>query len=355
MQEIRKVFVMTKILSLIIPTYNMEKYLDRCLSSLIVEDDLMSELEVLVINDGSMDRSSEIAHGYANRYPDTFVVIDKENGHYGSCVNAGLKLATGKYVKILDADDWFITDEFCKYIQDLSIVDVDIVLSRYVVLNEGKTWESPKYQLSEKTGISIGDLPEEILDNAHQAISYRTDLLRSLNYVQTEGIPYSDVEWCVFPMSKVSSFSYFSGILYSYDREREGQSMASDVRLKNLGVNCDVALRTVDYYERNKDYIPSKNKRLLFAISSLEIKNLYKCILLYYRKKISDDFIKSFDARLESTSKEIYQYVESAHERRKFGTIYYIRQWRKRGSRNTLAFVYYDLGMKLGKILSSLR
>lgn len=87
----------------------MEKYLRRCLDSLIIDEDGMKQLEVLVINDGSKDSSSQIAHEYQDKYPDTFRVIDKENGNYGSCINRGLKEATGKYVKVLDADDWFDT------------------------------------------------------------------------------------------------------------------------------------------------------------------------------------------------------------------------------------------------------
>ena len=78
---------MEKILTVVVPTYNMEQYLDRCLTSLIIDDDKMALLEVLVVNDGSKDRSSEIAHSYEARYPDTFRVIDKENGNYGSCIN----------------------------------------------------------------------------------------------------------------------------------------------------------------------------------------------------------------------------------------------------------------------------
>lgn len=96
---------MDKILTIIIPTYNMEKYLRHCLDSLIVPN--MDKVEVLMINDGSKDSSSAIGHEYQNRYPKTFRVIDKENGNYGSCINRGLKEATGKYVKVLDADDSF--------------------------------------------------------------------------------------------------------------------------------------------------------------------------------------------------------------------------------------------------------
>lgn len=90
---------MEKLITIVIPTYNMEKYLDKCLTSLIVPDEYMELLEVLVVNDGSKDNSSAIAHRYEDKYPQTFRVIDKENGNYGSYVNRGLKEAAGKYIK----------------------------------------------------------------------------------------------------------------------------------------------------------------------------------------------------------------------------------------------------------------
>lgn len=85
---------MQKLLTIVIPTYNMQDYLPRCLDSLVLYDGaLMEQLEVLVINDGSKDNSSAIAHEYEAKFPNTFRVIDKENGNYGSCINRGLKEA----------------------------------------------------------------------------------------------------------------------------------------------------------------------------------------------------------------------------------------------------------------------
>lgn len=101
---------MDKILTVVIPTYNMERYLRYCLDSLCVGRG-SDALEVLVINDGSTDSSSAIAHEYEQKSPGIFRVIDKENGNYGSCVNRGLTEAKGKYIKILDADDSF--DQYC--------------------------------------------------------------------------------------------------------------------------------------------------------------------------------------------------------------------------------------------------
>ena len=122
---------MQKLLTIVIPTYNMQNYLHRCLDSLLLPDKQMEQLEVLVINDGSKDKSSTIAHEYEAKYPNTFRVIDKENGNYGSCVNRGLKEATGKYIKVLDADDWFDTMNFEKYISFLAKTDADLVLSDF--------------------------------------------------------------------------------------------------------------------------------------------------------------------------------------------------------------------------------
>lgn len=98
----------------------------------------MEALEVLVINDGSRDRSSAIAHSYADRYPQTFRVIDKENGNYGSCINRGPKEATGKYIRICDADDWYITIELTKFINGLLSFEgtVDMIINNYTIVTD---------------------------------------------------------------------------------------------------------------------------------------------------------------------------------------------------------------------------
>ena len=78
-----------KIVSIVIPTYNVEKYLRRCLDSLLYDATVLKDIELIVVNDGSKDSSLEIAREYENNYPDTVVVINKENGGHGSTINAG--------------------------------------------------------------------------------------------------------------------------------------------------------------------------------------------------------------------------------------------------------------------------
>ena len=80
-----------KLLTLVIPTYNMEKYLTKCLES-VTAPCIPPTLEVIVVNDGSKDRSLDIMKAFQQKRPDIIRIIDKENGHYGSCINAGLQL-----------------------------------------------------------------------------------------------------------------------------------------------------------------------------------------------------------------------------------------------------------------------
>ena len=83
-----------KILTLAVPTYNMEPYLEKCVRSCMCDNKHL--LEVLIVNDGSTDGSSTIAHKLQSEYPEIVTVIDKENGNYGTCVNRAISEAQGK-------------------------------------------------------------------------------------------------------------------------------------------------------------------------------------------------------------------------------------------------------------------
>ena len=118
---------MEKLLTIVVPAFNMEKYLRRCIDSICIES-VMNRVQVIVVNDGSKDRTSEIAHEYEQKYPHYIQVIDKENGNYGSCMNVGLSLAKGKYFRTLDADDWYNTDAYEKFVKELEKTDADMIL-----------------------------------------------------------------------------------------------------------------------------------------------------------------------------------------------------------------------------------
>lgn len=248
---------MNKVLSIIIPTYNMEKYLHKCLDSLIVSNENMKTLEVLIINDGSKDSSSVIGHEYEAKFPQTFRVIDKENGNYGSCINRGLKEATGKYVKILDADDYFETLIFNSYINYLQIIDVDLIITDYCIVDpNGIVQESYTFPLPTKSAFSLKQLSKgTIMWLWHHGITYKKEILIQMDYHQTEGISYTDDEWIFKPMTQVHQISYYPHYLYSYLMGREGQTFDPKILNRDFDKRFVVLRSMLSYYSDVKSVI----------------------------------------------------------------------------------------------------
>ena len=91
-----------KLLTIIVPAYNVENYIRRCLGSLVTAG---NDTEIIVVNDGSSDNTENIANEYAALYPEIVRVISKQNGGHGSAINTGLQNTKGKYFYTVDADD----------------------------------------------------------------------------------------------------------------------------------------------------------------------------------------------------------------------------------------------------------
>lgn len=298
---------MDKLLTIIIPTYNMQAYLHRCLDSLLVSDELLQSLEVLVINDGSKDNSSAIAHEYEEKYPNTFRVIDKENGNYGSCVNRGLKEATGKYIKVLDADDWFDTAELAHFIHELQDVNVDLILTDFSVFDA----QSQATSLAYHPLIKIGEVLdfskctlEELSVYMMHVVTYKTELLRSIKYVQTEGISYTDNEWTYNPLYSVSTMMYFDYNIYQYLTGREGQTMDPNVMARSISHFEIIARSLIQNYieHRPKGFAKTTIKREIKLI----IEKVYRTRLVLQDESLFDnsqmtafdEYVKAYDSQL---------------------------------------------------------
>lgn len=347
---------MDKLLTIVIPAYNMEKYLDRCLSSLIVSDEKMQYIEVLVINDGSKDRTSEIGHGYEQKYPDTFRVIDKENGHYGSCVNRGLAEARGTFIKVLDADDYFCPD-FAAYLEFLKETNVDLVLTNCVLKDdEGLEIDRWTLPLQPRKPLSIGDLMEsDISCLDHFRITYRTQFLKEMGYQQTEGISYTDLEWVSLPICRVSSIFYLPETVYCYIKGRAGQSVDIAYRKHNMWMENQVVLGLARQYETIKQDLPLDNASLFKSFIAFFVQTVYRHYLLLAPHALNPSDLKEFEANLHQISEELFESVLDAKETKKFGTFYYIRDFRIAGKRRTIKYFFYDFCMTLGSIINRIR
>lgn len=260
-----------KLLTLAVPTYNMEKYLARCLDSVLCEN--QDYLEVLVVNDGSTDNSSAIAHEYEAKYPNVIRVIDKENGNYGSCVNRAMDEATGKYFRMLDADDWCNTDALNQWLEELKTCDADMVLTVSEDRGEDNNllvrMEAPQtvvpnkvYHIKEFDGQKLG---YKYLYCSH-IVTYKTEILRSIGLKLDHGISYTDNEYVYFPMHHCKTVVYYDLPIYQYFIGREGQTTDSKVMAKSVNQIIQVFNRLwVDFIE-NKDKRPiaiANNQRIL--------------------------------------------------------------------------------------------
>lgn len=342
-----------KTLTIIIPTYNVENYIDNCLNSLPVERD---DLEVLVIIDGSKDRSCEIALNYQNRYPDIFRVIEKENGHYGSCVNMGLSLATGKYVKVLDADDSF-SDNGSEYISFLATTDAEVVITNYVTVDEkGDVIGKRVFDFEPHT-----TLPVEIIIRkgvsflSHFVLTYRLDVLKRIAYHQTEQSPYTDFEWDIKPFSTVSSFSFLPLTLYRYLMGREGQTVNVKNRKNLMWMENQVILGLVDYYSIIKPVVAPINAELLRTFIYYLVRQVYIYYLLLFPKFLNESELLEYDKALFEKSPLFYEMVSGAKDERKFGSFYYVKDFRDKCTRKRLKYYYYDICMAIGAITKKVK
>ncbi len=319
---------MDKILSIIIPTYNMEKYLRKCLDSLIVSSENMQRLDVLVVNDGSKDSSSQIGHEYESKYPQTFRVIDKDNGNYGSCINRGLKEMTGKYVKVLDADDYFVNLVFDRFITFLTRTNSDLIINDYCIVNEKDTIdETYSFDLPTDSFFRLMDIPKGMIAWLwHHGITYRTELFRQLTYHQTEGISYTDDEWIFNPMSLVKDVVYFPHNLYHYLMGREGQTFDPKIMKSSFDKRIIVGKSMAEFYGENKDsfsedadyYLTEKLRSRAFVI--------YNFYLIRDYTVVGNELLKDFDIFLKSHALKVYHLLGQKLGR--FGERSYICCWR---------------------------
>ncbi len=320
---------MNKILTVLIPTFNMEKYLDLCLSSLLIEKNL-ERLDIIVINDGSTDMSSSIAHKYAETYPTVFKVIDKENGNYGSCINRGLKEATGKYIKVLDADDSFNKENFEKYIACLSNIDVDLVLTDYIIVNENNEQTNYcRYDLQPNTFTRIEDIcnTATFLDMQMHGVTYRRQILIDMGYTQSEGISYTDQEWIFSPMIRVKHAYYYDQYIYKYLVGREGQTISTSVSMNSWAHTRKCIYGMINAYNKYKEEIPMHITEYLHYRLIRYIKYVYVYTLTNYSYTLKNDLIE-FDNNIKRLNNDIYLLVEKNN---KFN---YIGYWRKHQQSN---------------------
>lgn len=261
---IRKQVGREKILTISVAAYNVEWCLEETLNSMLV-DSVLPYLEVIIVNDGSSDKTFAIAEKFGKAYPDTFVVVDKENGGHGSTINASILRATGKYYKIVDGDDWVNQEDLPKFIELLKECEADIVSTKfmecYIKTGEERLIDK-KYFGDEKV-----HLMEEVLPfrrfTMHE-IAVKTELLKEYQVEIAEKCFYVDAEFMLYALTYAETVTESELCIYRYRLGEEGQSVTPRNRAKRIKDQKTVLKNMLVYYEKNFDNF-SEEKREFVA------------------------------------------------------------------------------------------
>lgn len=299
-----------KILTVIVPVYNTEKYIKRCLDSLDNKE-INDKLEVLVVSDGSKDNAINIAKEYSKRLPDTFKIVEKENGGHGSTINKGLELATGKYFRVLDSDDWVDNVNFVEFVKKLEDQDADLVVTDYSkeFIYEGKSEKIVYKNLEPNKKYIFDKFDLNILNGEYFVMAtstYKTEVLRKSNLKLMEKTFYVDMQYNVVPIPYVNSFVYFDLDIYRYFIGRLDQSVNTASFVKNHLNHDKVVKYLIDYYSNLTDISDTKKEYIRIILKYILFTH-YSIYCIYFKKKRQGyKLVKEFDKYLYNKNKELY-------------------------------------------------
>lgn len=300
-----------KILTILIPVYNTEKYIKRCLDSIAIED-IIADIEVLVVSDGSKDNAVNIAKSYAEKFPQSIRIIEKENGGHGSTINYGLKEATGKYFRVLDSDDWFDSKNFVEYVKRLKNEDCDLVVTDYsqehIYKNETIPFEYSKLKDNKVYNFDTMDL--DLLKGEYFVMAtstYKTELLRQSKLELFEKTFYVDMQYNFVSVSLVKSIRYYKLDIYKYFIGRKDQSNNSDSLVRNQDNHERVVRFLIDYYTDNFDSF-SQNKKDYYKLIIYYTLYTHYSIYCVYEKNYKNAYnkISEFDKYLKNKNPDLY-------------------------------------------------
>ena len=237
--------------SVIVPVYNVEKYLKKCLDSLLNQT-IKDDIEVIIVNDGSKDKSQDIIDEYIKKYPNLFKGYIKENHGQGSARNYGVKKATGEYIGFVDADDYIEENMYEVLYNEAKEKNLDIVVCDMVwAYEDGKI----EYRSTLPSFLKEFNYKTYILSNPGPVNKiYKRELWENSKVYFPEDIWYED--FAIIPaLSKYTKkIGYINSKLYYY-RQRQNSTMKNtkyDTKLLDIIKACSYlyeALKDTEYVE----------------------------------------------------------------------------------------------------------
>ena len=279
--------------SIIVPVYNVEKYIEKCLTSLV--NQTLDEIEIIVVNDGSPDNSDKIINKYVKKYPSKIKYYIKENGGQGSARNFGLTKANGEYIGYVDSDDYIELDMYEKMYAKAKEKESDIVICG-------------SYNVNEVTGEKIKDIDEIYFDDlklnaffGRKAVwnkIYKKEIIEKNNLIFRSKVWYEDFDFTMNAIINAKKIDYINEPFYDY-LIREGSTMNNS----NVDRNLEILL-AFDEVLKNKKLDKYKEIIEFLAIDHIYISTIVRIINANADKTKKKEVINKLLSYMDSNFKE---------------------------------------------------
>lgn len=298
-----------KQISFVVPCFNSQDYMEHCVDSLLIGGE---DVEIIIIDDGSKDKTGKIADKYAKKHPSIVKVVHQENGGHGEGINRGLKEATGRYFKVVDSDDWADEKAYKSLLKKISKIDSDCIVMNYVytygdgrkeqVIDFSNIFPSNK----ESTWDDMGKFKVYQYLSLH-SMMYKKEVLDKTGIDLPKHCFYEDNLFIYLPMINTKTFYYLPLNFYRYFIGRSDQSIqepqliarSSHQRLVSEKVLCAYDLDEID---NKKQYKCMKRECVFLATLAIVFTRMGKT------KESEQEFLK-FWSKIKEGNPKLYKKI----------------------------------------------
>ena len=235
------------LLSIIIPVYNCEKYLRKCVDSIFSQD--LTKYELILVDDGSVDSSAEICD-YLSTLDDRIIVVHKKNGGVSSARNVGLKIAKGELITFIDADDYLIEDTFLSSLVNCAEYDYVVTGFTYISYKNGCESERKKYNLESRSGNKINTFPDSFFINGgfHTVWGklYKLEIIKDNNIIFNNRRISEDSLFNLEYLQYINKWKLLSGNGYAYLEYNQGKNATGKIEKNDIDVYVELHQKMID-------------------------------------------------------------------------------------------------------------
>ena len=261
--------------SVIVPFYNVENYIEKCLNTLVHQT--LEDIEIILVNDGSQDRSMVVVKKFLEQYPDKITYLEKENGGLSDARNYALPYAKGEYIAFLDSDDYVEKTMYKDMYELAKKEDSDMVECNFY-------WEYPDKK-KEDVGVAYNG-KKEMLEKV-RVVAWnkliKKEVLEKSKVTFPKGYRYEDVEFTYKLIPYLDKVSFLKKPCIHYI-QREG-SISNNQNERNKEI-FDVLEHVIDFYKENDLYDEYKDE-----LEYIYIRYAF-CSSLLRTVKIKDEFVQ---------------------------------------------------------------